>query len=165
MKITPNQSLILASDPSNPRARISTVAGGASGASDPGQVSTGTVLKTVTVTLRADYGAAAPARRARPTEEPIDVLATETDAADDTAFDHGLPARIAEPGAAPVGTALPARIAEPSAAPVGTAGRTDVRALTRSAATPASLAPVAEYARMQVQFPTAPKGTQLDVHA
>jgi hypothetical protein len=144
MKITPNQSLILASDRANPPPRMRLVADGTSDAS-----AEGSVLKSVTVTLRADYEAGAPAPRARLTEEPIDVVATETDAADDPPFDHMLPARIA---------AL-------SAAPAGTAHRTEARALIRSSATHASFAPLAEYARVQVQFTMAAKGTQLDVHA
>jgi hypothetical protein len=145
MKITPtNQSLILATDPPISRQRISVLADGSSVATDAGSV-----LKSVTiVTLRADYEPASPSR-SRFTDEPIDVVATETDAADDPPFDHMLPARIA---------AL-------SAAPAGTAHRTEARALIRSSATHASFAPLAEYARVQVQFTMAAKGTQLDVHA
>jgi hypothetical protein len=148
MKITPNQSpnqaLILAGDPVNSGARMRLVADAGSGTS-----AAGSVLKSVTVTLRADYEAAAPAPRARFNEEPIDVVVTETDAEDDTPAVHGLPARL---------TAA-------SVAPAGSPGRNEAGALRLSLATPSGFAPVAEYARIQVQLRSLPKGTQLDVHA
>jgi len=147
MKITPsNQSLILASEPPLLRSRRVRVDGEATADAE-----SGSILKSLTiVALRADYATPSAANSRLTQDEPIDVVVTET--ADDE-----------EPSPAQV---LPARSLATSGVATFKADSTDTFPVSSSpSSNSAGAVPVAAYAQTQVAVLTAPKGTQLDVHA